>query len=374
MFRLFSLALAENTFNEKTIQKKPTMLSELIEQVGSFTFSGRMMLLGIITAFMPLSAMTFFFYSLDKKEKDFGKALRDMGIQSSRKVRDTYRAGHYLLPLFFVTFICFLSMFFILFADNFLAINGDSLLLTGADFGMGDNQFLMRRSAVAIGFAFLGGFIWSATNIVRRLIEYDLSPNVYYTAGIRIILAGTVSVTLSFLLPDLTENALPAISLLAGMFPERVLNWFIDKYKNFIDGDRILDKQMAIENIEGVSVSHKERLREIGIDNAQNLAETSFLQLLIKTPFETRQLLDWIGQAKLVIYAKSNTEALRDIGIRSVFDFFKGNKDKVILQDIAESRGIDPAMMGLIYEHIVNDEGIIALYNFQRKMNLPDGD
>ena len=44
------------------------------------------------------------------------------------------------------------------------------------------------------------------------------------------------------------------------------------------------------------------------------------------------------------------------------------------MQDIAESRGIDPAMMGLIYEHIVNDEGIVALYNFQRKMNLPDGD
>lgn len=349
------------------------MFNELIETVGPLSFSARMMLLSVITVFMPLSAMTFFFYSLDKKEKDFSKALRDMGIESSRRVRDTYRAGHYLLPLFFVTFICFLAMFFILFSDQFLSVTGDSLLLSGSNYGIGDNLLLMKRSAVAIGFAFLGGFIWAATNIVRRLIEYDLSPNVYYTSGLRIILAATVSVTLSFLLPDLTENALPAISLLAGMFPERVLNWFIDKYKDFIDGNRILDKQMSIENIEGISVAHKERLSEIGIDNAQNLAETSFLQLLIKTPFETRQLLDWIGQAKLLLYAKSYTDALRDIGIRSVFDFFKGEKNKTSLAEIAESRGIDPAMMGLIYDHIIHDEGIKALYNFQRKMNLPDG-
>lgn len=349
------------------------MLAEIFAQVAPASLLARMMLIVIITLFMPLSAMTFFFYMLDKKEKDFSKALRDMGIASSRKVSDTYRAGHYLLPVFFVTFICFIAMFFVLFAQQLLEATPDSVFLSGSQFGTGtDNMLLMNRSLVAIGFAFLGGFIWSATNIIRRLIEYDLSPNVYYSAGIRIILAATVSVTLSFLLPDLTENALPAISLLAGMFPERVLNWFIDRYKDFIDGNRILEKQMSVENIEGISVAHKERLREIGIDNAQNLAETSFLQLLIKTPFETRQLLDWIGQAKLLLYAKENMEALRDIGIRSVYDFFKGDKDKVIMQDIAESRGIDPAMMGLIYEQIVNDEGILALYNFQRKINLPD--
>lgn len=351
---------------------EPSLLTDILTDQ---SFAQRMTLLAVITVFMPLSAMTFFFYSLDKKEKDFGKALRDMGIESSRRVRDTYRAGHYLLPVFFVTFICFISMFYILFADKILEVTGDSIILTGPDFGVGDNLLLMKRSSVAIAFAFFGGFIWSATNIVRRLIEYDLSPNVYYTAGLRIILAATVSVTLSFLLPnDLTKSALPAISLLAGMFPERIVTWFIEKYKDFIDGNRILDEQMSIENIEGVSVAHKERLREIAIDNAQNLAETSFLQLLIKTPFETRQLLDWIGQAKLLLYAKGSTDALRDIGIRTVYDFFKGEKTKEGLQEIAESRGIDPAMMGLIFDHITNDEGIMALYNFQRKMNLPDGD
>lgn len=349
------------------------MFSELFEAVSPLTFSSRMFLLSVITLFMPLSAMTFFFYMLDKKEKDFGKALRDMGIESSRKVSDAYKAGHFILPVLFVTLICFFAMFFNMFADVFIASSNDSLFLTGANFGIGDNLLQMKRSAVAVGFAFLGAFIWSATNIIRRLIAYDLSPNVYYSAGIRTILSITVTVCLSFLLPDLTENALPAIALLAGMFPERVLNWFIERYKDFINGDKLLNRVMSVENIEGISVSHKERLKEVGIDNAQNLAETSFLQLLIITPFETRQLLDWIGQAKLLLYAKENMEALRALGLRTVYDFFKGDKDKAMMQDIAESRGIDPAMMGLIYEQIINDEGIVALYNFQRKMNLPDG-
>jgi hypothetical protein len=58
--------------------------------------------------------------------------------------------------------------------------------------------------------------------------------------------------------------------------------------------------------IEGINVFHKVRLGEVGIDNVQNLAEANVIGLLLKTPFNPSQLIDWIAQAKLYLYFKDD--------------------------------------------------------------------
>ena len=257
------------------------------------------------------------------------------------------------------------------FADNFANDLRDSILLAGSDFGQEGNHDVIFRSLVAVAYAFLGAFIWSSTNIIRRLMSFDLAPGVYYSAGLRIILAIAVSVVLSFVLPDLGGNGLPAISLIAGMFPERVLNLLIEKYKDIVGGESTLRKQIALDHIQGISLSHKERLNEAGIDDAQNLASYSLINLLKQTPFETREVLDWIGQAKLLVYAQGNMAQLREMGIRSVFDLFKGDKTRASVQQMAESKGVDPVLMGNIFDQVTNDEGVKGLFRFECKINLP---
>ncbi|MCK5312791.1 MAG: hypothetical protein KAJ62_11815 [Desulfobacteraceae bacterium] len=63
----------------------------------------------------------------------------------------------------------------------------------------------------------------------------------------------------------------------------------------------------------------KIRLAEIGIDNAQNLALANFKEMIVKTPFNPRMILDWIAQAKLYIIVKGGIVELREAGIRNVF-------------------------------------------------------
>src|SRR6266487_5574137 len=77
---------------------------------------------------------------------------------------------------------------------------------------------------------------------------------------------------------------------------------------------------LPLEMIEGINIAHKIRLNEIGIDNAQNLAEANLLELLIRTPFKPRLLIDWIGQARLYIYFKNDIVNLRKSGIRTIID------------------------------------------------------
>ena len=118
-------------------------------------------------------------------------------------------------------------------------------------------------------------------------------------------------------------------------------------------------------------MAHKERLEEVGIDNAQNLSTYSLTQLCMETPFPSRQLLDWIGQAKLLCYLKEDIENLRKIGIRSVFDFYKGERGKPEVEEIASATNLDPVRLRIVYEQIKNDVGIQSLYDFQTGLNSP---
>jgi hypothetical protein len=342
-----------------------------------FTFSvfSKIIIIIIIGGFMPLTAMTFLKVMVGNKKVEYKKALNEMNISSSRRVEDSYSASKFFLPVAFATTICLLAISYFTFAEQFVAGTNDNLLLTGAFFGEGNKQLIYQSLAV-LSMAFLGGFLWSAQNIIRRLIAYDLAPNVYYSAGIRIILASVIALVLSFVIgADSSTNVLSfksslgAISFLTGMFPERVLSYLINLYKNFVSPDKLNDEALSLYKIEGMSMQHKERLSEIGIDNAQNLSEASLTKLLIETPFGARLLLDWIGQAKLLCYVKENITELRNIGIRSVFDLIKVEKSPQQLQEIAEAAGIKTALLQNVYDQIVNDKGIKALYQFQYGVN-----
>jgi len=170
------------------------------------------------------------------------------------------------------------------------------------------------------------------------------------------------------------KAGLAAISLLAGMFPQRLLSYLMRRYQAFVSSESVTDKSLSLYNIEGISIYHKERLEEIGIDNAQNLATASLTQLIAETPYDARQLLDWIGQAKLVCYVKDDIHRLRAIGIRSVFDLLKGNKSRIVLREIADAVGLDTPILEVVHNQIKDDQGILALYNFQGNKNSPTRD
>ena len=310
------------------------------------------------------------------KKTEFNKAKGEMGLNTTRKVEDSYSASKFFLPVAFATTICLLAITYFTFADQFIAGTKDSLLLTGAFFGEG-NKPLIYQSLAVLSMAFLGGFLWSAQNIIRRLIAYDLAPNVYYSAGIRIILASVIALVLSFVIgADSSasvvgfKSSLGAISFLTGMFPERVLSYLVNLYKKFVSPDKLNDEALSLYKIEGMSMQHKERLNEIGIDNVQSLSESSLTKLLIETPFGARLLLDWIGQAKLLCYVKENITELRNVGIRSVYDLIKVEKSPTVnVKEIAEATGLTEAFLKIVYNQIVNDKGINALYRFQYGVN-----
>ena len=342
---------------------------------------GKILLVLIVSSFMPLSAISFFRFQMPKKIKDYHKAINDMGISTSRSVEDSFAPKRYLLPLVFVTVICITASFSFAFAGQFVSSLKDSPLLTGSFFGLQDNDPLIRQSIVILGYAFLGSFLWSSGVVIRRLIAYDLPPNVYYSAGVRIIMASIVALLFSFLISNEYGNQIPRlqsslsiIAFLTGMFPDRILNYLLNLYQKYFSPNRLNREQLNLDRIEGMSQAHKERLNEMGIDNAQNLATASLTQMCIETPYAPRQLLDWIGQAKLLCYVKDDIDKLRSVGIRSVFDFYLGDKSIDNMYAIAESTQMHPSLLQNISQQVLEDRGIRHLFQFLTGVNTPEED
>jgi len=339
---------------------------------------GKIMVVIIIAGFMPLSAFSFFKSMLPKKEEEYQKDMNDMGINTQKRVKDVYTPIRYLLPVSFITMICLLAAGFFAFTNSFEGEIGDSLILTGAFFGDA-NIDLIRQSLAVVTYAFLGSFIWSSFAVTVRLFSKDLVPSVYYRAGIRMILAVVIALIISFLIGAegaanvfQFKSSLVAIAFLAGMFPERFLQYLINLFKKFVDPDGLNTNELSLYRIEGITMSQKERLEEIGITNVQNVSTYSFTQLCIETPFESRTLLDWIGQAKLICYLKSDMDKLRAVGIRSAFDLVSVRRSDNEIGFIADAAGISETLLKNVNDQVLSDRGILALASFQEGVNTPE--
>ncbi len=345
-------------------------------------FKGAIVILS--SSFMALTAISFLRFRLEKKKTEFSGILRTLGIEEpkseqgseSTAVMKEYSSWDYGLPVAFATFICLFGFTLVFFGGEFVESSESrtSIVMTGMHLPEEpETRQFRRQSLVALTMAFLGAFAWSAQNIIRRLITADLAPGSYYSAGLRIIFACTVAILLAWFLEDLpgstyTRGMIPAIAFLSGMVPEEALVFMRSKVKIFSDARTPKADRLSLDMIEGINVFHRVRLEEVGIDNGQNLAEANLVELLLRTPFNPDQLIDWIAQARLYIYFKSELNKLRGVGIRTVFDLMDESWSEEDLERLAEAAQISPLLMTVAHRRIRNDRANASLMEIHSRL------
>ena len=93
--------------------------------------------------------------------------------------------------------------------------------------------------------------------------------------------------------------------------------------------------------------------------------------MCIETPFESRTLLDWIGQAKLLCYLKEDIDKLRSVGIRSVFDLVTVRRSDNEIGFIADAAKVSETLLKNVNDQVLSNRGILALAGFQEGVNTP---
>ncbi len=332
--------------------------------------------LGISTLvmFMPLTSISFLHYRLPKKQKEFNKILDSLastehGVEIDNVIINSeHKSSDYLLPVLFVTFFSSIG-FYILLAEN-ARVLFESMQWVEAT--QNPDKVAYRTSIVACGFAFLGAYVWSIQYIFRRMVTLDLPPGAYYSVATRLVFSSFLILIYSHFTHGKEEflpGTLPMIAFFAGIFPERLLNWLKDSCGNIFSSGSKMAHDLPLDMIEGVDSFHKARLSELGIDNVQNLAHASLVELIIKTPFSPRVLVDWMAQARLCQELKENVNAVRDAGVRTILDFQEIAQEG-LLEELATRSKLEPSLLEAIYCANKKEKSISRLRDAYDRLSL----
>ena len=342
-----------------------------------------MIVLGIfvLCSFYTFSVISFLKHRLPKKQIEYRRIRKILGkdknadddsLPTKDIFQTEYKGTDYILPVFFVTLFCTLG-FWVLFSDK------PPLVLTGVSVkGISNLEPAKlpyyQLSLVAIGMAILGSYVWSIQYIVRRLITLDLAPGAYYSIGTRIIFATFVSLILHHFIQSMDIKSkkdfldlLPVLAFFTGIFPQRAMQYIQEKLLIFSKISKRAH-ELPLDMIEGMTLFSKVRLAEVGIDNAQNLAEANIEELILKTPFNPRLLLDWIAQAKLYVAFKDDIDGLRKAGIRTVFDLLAAGGNNG-MKSISDLSNLSEQHLSAIYDVFDKNNDISFLDSVRIKLS-----
>ncbi len=207
------------------------------------------------------------------------------------------------------------------------------------------NEVLAYQSITvsAIGYGFMGAYLFSMLVILRRMMSIDLTPSVYYNVSLRIIFSIVVAIVFRHFVDAWSfgespgyvsaNSMIPVFSFFAGMTPYSALTFMKERMPfTKAKGNERADS-LVFEMIEGISIFKKVRLNEIALDDAHNLAVANPLEIAFRTPYKLNFIMDWVSQSQLFLrFGTTGLKDMRSKGIRNIFDFYQNTQTQ---EDIA---------------------------------------
>jgi hypothetical protein len=282
-----------------------------------------------LSSVFPISALAYQIFQRDKRYQELMEDFDLLGIkQSTKKLEDKYNRPAYIVLLSSVAH-------FIL--PVLLTVLGTFMIFLGLLISLPDPQdfpnWLVPHQTVilALGYGFLGAYLFSIQLIYRRYTTVDLPPSVYMLCTLTLI-SGFVFNYIAFsIISRLTDSNRPSgveaaifaiVAFSLGYFPTLAIRWFNQIANSALGINQQQTNSLPLSVIDGISQFHETRLRDEGIDNVQNLASVKIDDLLLNTRFNAQQVLEWIDQAILHTYIDSGTiQSFRRGGVRKVSDF-----------------------------------------------------
>jgi hypothetical protein len=363
-------------------------MGEGIAQIFELALVYKLVLIVLLTSFMVITAYSFLNTRVKKKQEEYARTVGFLGIGdgqaafATRAVIDEYDGRSYVVPVATATFVTLFGMGSLLFASDLVGPEASdrNVILTALfpETETGRLDGLRWQSMVVLTLAFLGAYIWSCHNIIRRLVAGDLAPIEYYNTALRMIFAPLLSLMLAFLFEatgagDAMRETMPVIAFMTGMLPGAALQYLQDRFLKLLEFSEDSAHSLSLRMIEGMNRHHEVRLGEVGIDNGQNLAEANVVELILKTPFGPDQLLDWVAQAHLYVYVKDEIRVLRRYGVRNALDLYEVAADEARLTAIAKDAGLNPLALSTVARRIGSDPRVRQLIEFRRRIGLDAG-
>jgi len=207
----------------------------------------------------------------------------------------------------------------------------------------GADMAYAHNTAVMLGFAFAGAYLWCVLYLIRRVNNYDLTPYSFLLCGMRILLALAIALTIRhtvFTNASLEVGSGGEIAgetgfatylavltaFVLGFYPAAGLDYLVRRTQEFTikrphPDAGALRHTLPLDMIDGLTDFVRFRLEELEYEDVQNLATANPVLLYVETPYNILQIIDWIAQAQLITaVGPKKVLELRKLNVRTIFD------------------------------------------------------
>ncbi len=223
-------------------------------------------------------------------------------------------------------------------------------------------------------YTWLGAYVHSVERTVRHYLLNDLHPDIYVSSAKRFIVAFivgavvivgigiVVGVTTADVNRQLTTVYL--VAFVVGLFPERGMRWVVTSAAGVLQQRRSTKEPRKLSEIEGLSYWQRDRLEQEGVENLQNLATAHLLTLVVRTPYDVGQLVDWVDQAILLAYGSDRqVERMQEVGIHRASDLLRAVQHNV--EELAQTTECDVEELRILQRALDSAANIKSIWRFR---------
>jgi hypothetical protein len=256
---------------------------------------------------------------------DFGSASKAPSGGSSRLLAEAVRASEkYFSASNIVLRLGVPALTLLLVGLTLVSIiHPDSAFLKKAPLSFSGKDTLLE----AVRFGAAGAYIYVLTYLGSRSFRHDISSGAALWCTVTLIvgpiLAGVVSLIWK---PGDTGTswAQQLVYFFAGVAPRNMVQILMESGKRMMEGqNKVVQpplRSIPLGYIGGITPEVEERLREEGISDVYALSMADPHRLLRNTPFNKKEILDWIDQAMLIRSLPAHWEKLMEAGVSGAID------------------------------------------------------
>jgi hypothetical protein len=368
----------EQAINNGLVEKSNPTLQPGVIQAGRQYY---ITLVGILAIFVFLPWMLLGGFAFQKAIRMNHSLVKDLdylcydtsspSLTEKRKTR--FNFWGYFWPLILITIFLNINIIWLFFPSGIDGLIQFTPPTSNSSLSLNIYLFqVILKNLPTASVAVLVGYVYMLFQLVRRYNRDDITPNVFWEMIKHLVWAYVITFVATALVASFASNTAAlafglSFAIISGIYEveslqyllrtaqiliQKIMSKLLDKTGQTNDQFSKLASHLAVDHplylLDDLDKWDADRLMEEGVIGVQGMATVDMDQMVIWTPYPTRQIVDWVDQAILFMATGLGSdfkyfEAFRKIGLRTASCLLEATSRHDGIKTVVEAMNIASA-------------------------------